>query len=188
LRKIIPAKTVFFTGHRNKDLFNGLEQTNPHKLSVYEYPRLQTLTESLVQEFWNAGYDTFISGGAIGFDQIAANAVLEVKRKFEYDSDDMRIIIARPFPSQDAVWPSHVKECFRALLAKVDCVVDVDFDPYAPWKMQKRNEWMVDQASVGIACWNGKEHGGTWNCIQYARKKQKPLVCINPNGFEVYNM
>jgi hypothetical protein len=31
-----------------------------------------------------------------------------------------------------------------------------------------------------LACWNGKEEGGTWNCIQYAMKQKKKMVRIDP--------
>ena len=57
--------------------------------------------------------------------------------------------------------------------------------------MQKRNEYMVDNSDKVFAFWNGEEKGGTWNTIQYARKKGKDLeiidlrkICDMSNGEE----
>jgi uncharacterized phage-like protein YoqJ len=40
--------------------------------------------------------------------------------------------------------------------------------------MQRRNEWMVDRADKLVALWDGS-WGGTFNCIEYARKKGVPF-------------
>jgi len=40
--------------------------------------------------------------------------------------------------------------------------------------MQKRNEWMVDYirpSGLLVALWNDDPSGGTWNCINYARRQ-----------------
>lgn len=57
---------------------------------------------------------------------------------------------------------------------KVVVVTDVDDYP-GPWVYHKRNEWMVDNAERVLAYWNGKERGGTFACIKYARKVGKPI-------------
>jgi uncharacterized phage-like protein YoqJ len=41
---------------------------------------------------------------------------------------------------------------------------------FAVYKMQVRNEWMVNHANILLALWDGST-GGTYNCIQYAMKK-----------------
>lgn len=55
-----------------------------------------------------------------------------------------------------------------------------------PWCYQIRNEWMVDNGDQGLALWNGKESGGTYNCIKYAEKKGKPVVNIWRNYDQTY--
>lgn len=47
------------------------------------------------------------------------------------------------------------------------------------WCYQKRNEWMVDNADVVIAVWDGSR-GGTHNCYKYAEKVDKPIYLIDP--------
>ena len=34
---------------------------------------------------------------------------------------------------------------------------------------------MVDAADIVLAVWDGKECGGTWNTIKYARDKRKEI-------------
>ena len=51
--------------------------------------------------------------------------------------------------------------------------------PYAVWKMQKRNEWMVDNCDAVIAVWDGAP-GGTANTVDYARKLGKSVLVIDP--------
>jgi uncharacterized phage-like protein YoqJ len=43
--------------------------------------------------------------------------------------------------------------------------------------MQIRNEWMVDNAHIVLALWDGSS-GGTGNCIKYANRKSvnKPII------------
>ena len=47
------------------------------------------------------GINTFISGGALGVDQWAAEAVVLLRE----EHPDIKLIIARPFPSQADKWP-----------------------------------------------------------------------------------
>ena len=52
---------------------------------------------------------------------------------------------------------------------------------YSVFKMQLRNEWMVDHCDKLIAIFNQDEtSGGTFNCVQYARSKNKDIIFINP--------
>ncbi len=46
--------------------------------------------------------------------------------------------------------------------------------------MQKRNEWMVDNCDMLVAVWDGTD-GGTYNCIDYAKRMKKPRILIDPN-------
>ena len=67
-------KTVCFTGHRqiNKSKLKNLPMEIEKSISI--------------------GYDTFLSGGAIGFDQFAASHILRLKKKYPY----IRLIFVLP--------------------------------------------------------------------------------------------
>lgn len=161
-------KTVCFTGHR------------PNKWGYNENtPIIQSIKIKLASEIKNLileGYTTFISGGALGVDQWAAEIVLMAKKR----RTELKLIIVRPFPSQDAIWNNESKNRFKGILEASDEVIDVSPDPYEASKMQIRNVYMVDKSSVVIAVWDGS-HGGTGNCVKYAYKKLKKIIVISPS-------
>lgn len=67
---------------------------------------------------------------------------------------------------------------YADILAKASRVVDVvEREEYpGPWCYHARNEWMVDNATHVLAYWNpNKQSGGTYACVNYARKQKKPL-------------
>jgi len=130
------------------------------------------------------GYMSFISGGALGIDTYFADSVL-IQRAFVPWID---LVIAKPFPSQSSKWPAKSQKKFNEICDAADLVVNVSQDPYSPAKMQTRNKWMVDHSGLVLAVWNGKEHGGTWNCIQYARSQGKRIYHLNPNTLYTYNL
>lgn len=105
-----------------------------------------------------------ISGMALGWDQAIAQAAITLEIPF---------IAAVPFAGMEKKWPQSSQEKFCAILACATEVVVVTPGGYAPWKLQKRNEWMVDHCDKLVALWDGS-HGGTFNCLQYADVKGKP--------------
>lgn len=54
------------------------------------------------------------------------------------------------------------------------------FQTYKPYLMQVRNEYMVNLTEKVIAVWDGTS-GGTANCVEYAKKKNKEIIMINPS-------
>ncbi|RLI53077.1 MAG: hypothetical protein DRP09_16600 [Candidatus Thorarchaeota archaeon] len=141
---------------------------------------VDTLT-NILRELNDVSYYTFISGGALGTDQLAAKAVLNLKK----EGRPAHLIIARPFPSQSSKWPAPSRQVLEILCNKADQVVDVSPDPYSPQKMQVRNEWMVDNSNTVMAVWGGAKKGGTWNCIQYAAAQGKVPMWLDPFTFNV---
>lgn len=165
------SKTVCFTGHR-PDKLGGFDPNNSLAKKVKE-----SLQFSIIKCIEN-GYDTFISGGALGVDQWAAEIVISLKVKYPH----IKLIIARPFPSQDKVWNPQSKKVFQEICSKADSVVDVSPDPYTAWKMQVRNDYMINNSSLVIAVYDGSE-GGTGNAVKSAIKKNKTIITINPKDF-----
>lgn len=68
---------------------------------------------------------------------------------------------------------------YDKILQKAYKIIAVNDDPYAPWKMQARNEWMIDNSNAVIAVWDGSP-GGTANNIKYAEAKERPVLVIDP--------
>jgi hypothetical protein len=50
------------------------------------------------------------------------------------------------------------------------------------WCYQLRNIWMVDRSNEVLGIWDGTPKGGTFNCLEYARKDtEKPYKYIHPD-------
>ena len=113
-----------------------------------------------------------ISGMALGWDQALAQASCNLGLPF---------IAAVPFVGQEKKWPLSSQEIYHQLLSKAKTVKIISPGGYASWKMEKRNQWMVDNCDEIIALWNGTA-GGTANCIAYAAAKKKTIH----NFWELY--
>lgn len=158
------------TGHRPPGLPGGYK-SNHHKL-------FEKLID-VCQRYYLVGYKTFISGGALGVDQIFARAVIYLRGMYP----SIELVIAKPFPSQASRWiESSVRE-FNFIVSNANLVVDVSEDPYSPEKMQIRNKWMVDRAHTTVGVWNGGK-GGTKNCLDYAIAQNRNVVVIDPTTLE----
>jgi uncharacterized phage-like protein YoqJ len=106
-----------------------------------------------------------ISGMALGWDTSWAEAALGL---------GLPLCAAVPFEGQEKRWPSHSQEKYAYLCMMATKVVYVCEPGYAAWKMQKRNEWMVDHCDELVALWDGSD-GGTANCVRYAERVGKPV-------------
>lgn len=103
---------------------------------------------------------------AIGVDQWLAEEAIKLS---------IPVVAAIPFLGQEALWPAASKEAYRNILSHCTSSIIVCPGPYASWKMQKRNEWMVDRCDILLAVWNRKEEGGTWNTVKYARSQNRTI-------------
>lgn len=110
-----------------------------------------------------------ISGMALGWDQALAEAAYNLGIPFT---------AAIPFPGQEEAWPQESQDHYWDLMCKASEVHAVCDAGYAAWKMQKRNEWMVDASQWCMALYDGTS-GGTANCVRYAEKMLYPDRIIN---------
>lgn len=155
--------TACFTGHRPNKL-GGYNENNPIIQHVRE--QLALYIDSAIQQ----GVTTFISGMALGVDQLAAQLVLDTSAT---------LVAAVPFEGQESNWPIQSQRKFTELLSRCHHIEYVCEHGYEVWKMQKRNEWMVDNSHLVIAVWDGTS-GGTGNCVKYAEKVGRTIWRINP--------
>lgn len=153
------GKVLCGTGHR------------PPKLGGYMLHAKAQVLELAVIVLSKLMPTQLISGMALGWDMALADAA---------NTLNIPYIAAVPFEGQDSRWTGKDKKYYMHLLKGACQVVHVCDPGFAAWKMQKRNEWMVDNAEVVLALWDGVEQGGTWNCVRYAREQNKPVVnCWN---------
>lgn len=147
--------TCSFTGHRNIKSPNDLG-----------------LLKSFIESFIKEGYDTFLDGMAIGFDMIAAEAVISLMESYPH----IKLIACVPCPGQDRYYSEEEKVRYAAILEK--CTeVKVVCSHYYKGCMLTRDRYMVDNCSVVIA-YNRGEKGGTSYTLGYAAQKKKKIYVI----------
>lgn len=163
-------QTVNVTGHRPKDLggYDPNEAMNAWLIEATEAVLIKLRDE--------AGFVKFVTGMALGFDQWSLEVALRI--------GGFRTVAAVPCAGQEKMWPDSSKRRYFELLEMCDAV-HILAESYSPAVMHKRNEWMVDRAMLTVAAWTGKENGGTWNCMQYARKQGNRIITINPVSREI---
>jgi uncharacterized phage-like protein YoqJ len=154
---------VSVTGHR------------PDKLGGYDFynPKRSWVRDRLKDELNRLKPSSAICGMALGVDQDFAFVCLELGIPF---------LAAIPFIGQERIWPKESQDLYSQLLSRAYHIVVVSEGGYAAWKMQIRNEWMVDNCDTLIAVWDGTS-GGTRNCVKYATKVHKHIVRIDPSNF-----
>lgn len=142
------------TGHRPEKLGGHSEQI---------HQRLRDLARAALIHY---GPSKVISGMALGWDTALAEAALDL---------GIPLVAAVPFAGQESRWPAASQERYRAILARATEVVIVSMGSYGVWKMQVRNEWMVDRCDKLLTLWDGSE-GGTGNCVAYAKRVQREMA------------
>ncbi len=149
------TKRCCFTGHRTVEK----KELRSEALDVL----LRTLIT-------RKGVDTFICGGALGFDTLVAELILKLKEEFPH----IKLWLFLPCLGQDLKWGRADKKRYKELLELAD-YVDCPQIPYSSGVMKTRNYKMVDNALYCVAYYNGKKISGTAQTIRYA-KKQKRLI------------
>ncbi|MBE9053663.1 DUF1273 family protein [Nostocales cyanobacterium LEGE 11386] len=158
------TKIIAGTGHR------------PEKLGGYSnkvFTRLVALCQASLERLQP---DQVISGMALGFDQALATAAIEL---------NIPLIAAIPFEGQECKWNHNDQVRYDHLLMCSTRIICVDKmgryadsnSGYSAVKMQKRNEYMIDNCTKVLALYDGSS-GGTGNCIKYAKSQNKPVLNV----------
>lgn len=151
-------KTCCFTGHRN--------------IPSGQYQKIFAKTEEMIESLIIKGYLYFGAGGALGFDTIAAFAVLKLKKRYP----DIRLILVLPCLSQTRGWTQEDIEIYEDIKQKADKVVYTSQE-YIRGCMHKRNRHLVDNSSVCIA-YLTENKGGSFYTVNYARSKGIKVINI----------
>lgn len=117
-------------------------------------------------------YLYFGAGGALGFDTIAAFAVLKLKERYP----DIRLILVLPCFSQTRGWSQEDIEIYDDIKQKADKVVYTSQE-YTRGCMHKRNRHLVDNSSACIS-YLTENKGGTFYTVNYAKSKGVEVINI----------
>lgn len=158
---------IAFTGHR------------PPKLGGYGITETKSWLSNVIsdklREYALKGPIGVMSGCAQGTDQIAAFEAWLLKR----EGLDVKLTMVMPYPSFGENWPWQAWKHLEWLLDQADQRIVVSQGPYEVWKLQARNEYLVDYSNLLIAVHDGSS-GGTDNTIKYAISKGRPFLRVNP--------
>lgn len=142
--------TCFFTGHR--------------QIPDERYDTIYQKTVALINKLAIDGYTDFICGGAIGYDTLAANAVLSLREVL-----GIRLHLILPCADQHIYFSKEQKEEYRRIMDQSDSV-NILSQSYYRGCMHARNRKMADLSSACVAFCE-RQSGGTAYTVSYAERK-----------------
>lgn len=140
-----------FTGHR--------------QLPISRLWELAELMDRALSSVVHQGVTEFRTGGALGFDTLAALKVLDLRERYP----DIRLSVYVPCGDQDAKWSERDRAIYRGILKRADETVLLR-ESYTHGCMLERNRAMVDGSDVCIA-FVTKDTGGSAYTVRYAQNK-----------------
>jgi len=148
--------TCCFTGHRT--------------IPMGQLNYVKNLLNRTVEELIAKGYSVFAAGGALGFDTMAAQCVLNLKFKYPR----IKLLLILPCLEQTKGWSEYDISVYEDIKNKADEVIYTSLN-YTKGCMFKRNRALVDKSSVCIA-YLTKKTGGTAYTAKYAVEKGLQLI------------
>lgn len=145
-----------FTGHR--------------ELDEEELPGLRQALELTLEAAWAQGYRYFYNGGALGFDLLAAEAVMACKRR--HAETALEIVV--PHAHQSVGWPETERSRYERLCYLADRVKILS-PLYYRGCYHVRNRYMVDRSGLCL-CYFTHAQGGTAYTAAYAAREGVRLV------------
>ena len=156
--RIMKEKTCCFTGHRN--------------IRNDDIPKIKEALKETIVGLINQGVFYYGAGGALGFDTIAAQTILELKN----DYPQIKLILVLPCKNQTARWNEKDIDIYESIKAQADKYVYTSEDYYNGC-MLKRNRHLVDNSAYCI-CYLTHNSGGTYYTYNYAAKKGLNVINI----------
>ena len=148
----LSEKKCVFTGHRQLG-----EDFSARKL------------KKIIRERMEKGVEIFYNGMAMGFDLLAAEYVLQLKKNFP----SVKLIACIPCYGQERYFSPEDQKRYVKILKKADETVILS-DHYFNGCMQVRDKYMAERADVMIAYCNKKDGGAAYTVKCFQK--------IHPNG------
>ena len=159
-----------FTGHRLQKMPFGFNEDDPRCIAFKA--QLRAAIEDLIGH----GYAHFISGGALGMDMFAAEAVMDLKRDYPWVILEMAV----PFEAQPAKWSQEYQNRYYRLMDDADIITCISRQ-YTKSCLFRRNRYLVDNADILLAAYDGQP-GGTAMTVGYAHEMGIPVRTIMPSA------
>lgn len=118
------------------------------------------------------GYCYFGAGGALGFDTLAAQAVLELRQAYP----QIKLILVLPCIEQTKGWSAKDIAVYEDIKKRCDKYTYTS-EHYYSGCMLGRNRHLIDHSSACIA-YLAKQSGGTAFTVDYAKKQNIRVINI----------
>ena len=170
---IIDSKqSICFSGHRPDRLPGYGDPNTP------EAQRLTTTLREHIEDAIRRGKLYFIHGSMAGFDLLAAEQVISLKKQFP----NIQLISVAPYSvhffSREKCWTPEWIHRAREVFRQHDFGISLS-EHYRPGIYYERNCVLVDHSSE-LICYHDGGKGGTENTVQYARSRMHNIHNLCP--------
>ena len=162
------ARRCAFTGYRPQKMPFGFDETDPRCIDF------KKRVQATIQTLYDIGYRHFISGGALGMDMFAAEAVVELRKQHP----EVILEMVSPFDDQASKWPEEYRARHDLLFELAD-ITTATSHVYTKSAMFIRNRYLVNNADLLLAAYDGQP-GGTAMTCELAHRYNIPIMKIKP--------
>ena len=148
-----------FTGHRN--------------ISISHADCIVEVLDSTIEKLIASGVTVFRTGGALGFDTLAALKVLEKRSRYPQIS----LHLCLPCKNQTERWGEYDKMVYDYIMGKADSVSYVAHRYYSGC-MLARNRQLVKGSDFCVS-YCGKDTGGTAYTVGYAKEQNIKIINVH---------
>lgn len=137
-----------------------------HRKLPQNCTELQANLEKTIVELIERGVVFFGDGAALGFDQMAAETVLRLKKNYPH----IKLVMVLPCPpeQQSLKWNDEQKKRYYSILEQSD-KLRILSPQYANSCMLDRNRHMVEHSGY-LICYLRWNSGGTFYTVNYAER------------------
>ena len=154
-------RQCFFTGHRT--------------IPSCDVGILSAAVDAEIERCYSEGFRTFICGGAVGFDTLAACRVAVARKRHA----DIELFLVLPCRNQTEKWKnSRDVAVYQRLKGMADRVTYTS-ETYSAGCMHLRNRTMADMCEHCIAYYNNSGRGGTAYTVRYATETGKTVTNLH---------
>ena len=148
------GKICIFTGHRDM----------PASVDALRSALLRHIAA-----LYDQGYTDFLSGGAMGFDLLAAEAVLTLRPALP----GLRLLMILPCHGQDKAYPPADKARYRDILDQADLVRYTAHDYYRGCMLAR--DRVLAEAAHYCLCYLTRSTGGTAYTVRQCALRDVPI-------------